>query len=238
MNQSWPQSFGTPFEPPAESPPAPAADSLPTLKPVAEGRPRIARHPIIHDGVRSAPVLLSAAPCEQDQESNLLQPQTSFRFIPHPVDSTSGTCEVSIELLNKSTHIAHQPFICLTDLGLQLTPAENWSMDEIVSIRRMRRFSARTGISRLEPLARVHCCTISLLFSTTGGGFVEYEIGNWHPFETLPDLRISCVVGAGNYPSERLPITVKAESLRSFMRELTERGEVPAADAAEIAAAQ
>jgi hypothetical protein len=36
---------------------------LPALKPVAEGRPRIARHPIIHDGVRSAPVLLSAAPC-------------------------------------------------------------------------------------------------------------------------------------------------------------------------------
>jgi hypothetical protein len=45
-------------------------------------------------------------------------------------------------------------------------------------------------------------------------------------------------VGAGNYPSERLPITVKAESLREFMRELTERGEVPAPEATETAAAQ
>jgi hypothetical protein len=224
----WPQSYGTPFDQPIESlQPAPP-DRRPPLKVLAEGRPRLALHPLMRDCLRATPVLLSAAPCERDQESNLIQPQTSFRFVPHPVDSTSGTCEVSIKLLNKASHIAHQTFFCLTDLGLQLMPASGWTMDEIVSIRRMRRFSSSIGLSRLEPMACVQCCTISLLFTSVGGGFVEYEAGNWHPFDALPDLRISGVVGAGNYPSERLPIVVSAESLRAFMRELIERGELPA----------
>jgi hypothetical protein len=231
MNQALPQIQGNPIDHLVEELPLALPRNLPT-RPAPDGRPRLALDPKLRDGARNAPVLLSTAPVDGNAQTELIQPMTSFRFVPHPVDSTSGICEISITLLNKSTHIAHQPFFCLTDLGLQLRPAPDWTMDEVVSIRRMRRFAPVARQSRLEPGSEVLCCTISLLFSSIDGGFVEYEIGNWHRLEQLPDLRISCVVGAGNYPSERLPITVRAEALREFMRELIDRGELPAAESA------
>jgi hypothetical protein len=177
-------------------------------------------------GHRAVPVLLSSSRCPAQVRSDYLQPEISLSYERHAVDSNSGTFTAEVSLLNRARHTAHQPFVCLPILGLQLSPATGWSMRDVSSIRRLRRF----GPDRDELLASqasVHCCNISLLFNAASGGRVEYETGNWHGLNGLPDLRLTCVVGAGNYPSERLPLVVPADTIKSLITELIVMNDIP-----------
>lgn len=176
---------------------------------------------------RAVPVLLSSSRCPAQVRSDYLQPEISLSYERHAVDSNSGIFTAEVSLLNRARHTAHQPFVCLPILGLQLSPATGWSMRDVSSIRRLRRFGPDRD-ELLAPQASVHCCNISLLFNAASGGRVEYETGNWHALNDLPDLRLTCVVGAGNYPSERLPLVVPADTIKSLISELIVMNDIPA----------
>lgn len=205
----------------------PGAGDSPTA--AREGKAALHLRPLVAEGRRSQTVLLSSALCPAQAHSDYLQPAVALIYQRHAVDSGSGTFVVRLSLHNRSQHIAHEPFLCLPLLGLDLSPAPGLGMQDVSSIRRLRRFSPAPG-TVLRPGASMHCCNISLLFTAQSGGRVEYDAGSWHPIESLPDLRLTCVAGAGNYPSERLPLVVLASSLRSFISDLVSSGEIPPFD--------
>ena len=191
-----------------------------------EAKPGMRVRPMLSDGRRSATVLLSSSQCPAQVHSDLLQPSIAVAYERHAVDSRSGTFTVRISLFNRSPHVAHEPFLCLPVFGLQLTPAPGWTMQDVNSIRRLRRFGPERT-EQLPPRASVHCCNIALLFNAKDGGRVEFDAGSRHSLDSLPDLRLTCVAGAGNYPSERLPLVVPAATLKGFLAELVKLGEVP-----------
>ncbi len=201
---------------------AAASDALPAR----ERQAGLQLRPMGSEGKRATPVLLSQAACEGGAQSSYLQPEVSLAFDRHPVDSNSGFFRVEVHLVNRAAHVAHLPFLCLPILGLDLSPADGWTMQDVSSIRRLRRFGQEQN-QTLAQGQRVHCCNISLLFTAGQGGRFEYELGNWHPLARLPDLRLTCVAGAGNYPSERLPLVVPAVALKGFLAELVVAGEFP-----------
>lgn len=206
-------------------PPAPAAAMLPDeLKPAAKQVLQL--RPMGNANNRTATVLLSSARSLAQVHSDFLQPQITLRYERHAVDSNSGTFIASVSLLNRARHTAHQPFLCLPILGLQLSPATGWVMQDVSSIRRLRRFGQEHEGSA-EPETSVHCCDISLLFNAADGGRIEFEASNWHGLEGLPDLRLTCVAGAGNYPSERLPLVVPADTIKSLIADLIVIGDIP-----------
>ncbi|WP_373502218.1 hypothetical protein [Aestuariivirga sp.] len=194
----------------------------------AHGGTRSGMHvrPLMAGGQRAATVLLSSSQCPAQAHSDTLQPSVSITYDRHAIDSNSGTFSVRISLHNKSAHVAHEPFLCLPIFGLELSPAVGWTMQDISSIRRLRRFGPGRG-EDLAPGSSVHCCNISLLFNALDGGQVEFDAGSWHPVHDLPDLRLTCVAGAGNFPSERLPLVVPAVTLTGFLAQLMVMGEVP-----------
>ena len=177
-------------------------------------------------GTRSAPALLTSLHCPGQGQSVLIQPEIALSYDSHAVDSRSGAFSARISLRNKASLVAHQPFLCLPILGLELSPAQGWSMSDISSIRRLRRFG-QDGVQMLDAGSGVHCCTMTLLFSAEDGGRIEYEEGSWHAVNTLPDLRLTCVAGAGNFPSERLPLVISAMAIRTFLTSLITAGHVP-----------
>lgn len=209
------------------TPQAPGAIAHLSEVPVPPDRkPGLQLRPMYAAGARSALALLSSVQCGGQAHSDFIQPEITLSFKSHAIDSKSGTFSAKISLRNQATHTAHQPFLCLPILGLQLSPADGWNMQDVSSIRRLRRFGQDAG-KLLETGASVHCCTISLLFSAGDGGKVEFEAGSWHPVQSLPDLRVTCVVGAGNYPSERLPLVIPATAIRTALTNLIGSGHIP-----------
>ena len=182
--------------------------------------------PLVTGGKRSTTVLLSSSQCPAQVHSDYLQPSIALAYERHAIDSRSGCFTVRISLFNRSQHVAHEPFLCLPILGLQLSTAPGWTMRDVSSIRRLRRFGPEQG-EQLSPGRSVHCCNIALLFNARDVGMIEFDAGTWHSIENLPDLRLTCVAGAGNYPSERLPLTIPAATLKGFLGELVKLGEVP-----------
>jgi hypothetical protein len=203
-----------------------AAAAPENIYPLSERKPGLQLRPMFAAGARATPALLSSVHCPGQAQSDFIQPEIALSYERHAVDSKSGLFSARISLRNKALHIAHQPFLCLPILGLDLSPAPGWSMRDVSSIRRLRRFG-QEGSQLLDAGSGVHCCTISLLFSADDGGRIEYESGNWHAVKTLPDLRLTCVAGAGNFPSERLPLVISAMAIKTFLTSLITAGRVP-----------
>lgn len=203
-----------------------AVASLSNLSPAAERKAGMQLRPLIASGARAATVLLSSVQCPGQAHSDFIQPEIALSYESHAIDSRSGAFSARISLCNRASHIAHQPFLCLPILGLQMSPANGWNMQDVSSIRRLRRFGQETG-KLLEPGASIHSCTIALLFNASDGGKVEFEAGSWHSVKALPDLRVTCVAGAGNFPSERLPLVIPAAAIRTALTSLIGTGHIP-----------
>ena len=157
-----------------------------------------------------------------------IHPDFRLGYETHPLASDRGDCLVEISLTNHGEFDAHHPFICLPLLGLRVVPADGWDMREVTSVRRMLRLGSLRA-SVLEPGASVHCCTVKLPFTSVAGAELEYETGNRHPVAALPDLRLTCIAGAGNYPTGRLPLIVPAGGIQGFLQILADEGRIPAA---------
>lgn len=155
-----------------------------------------------------------------------------FFFTPDLIDSTKGWCRIEVTIRNSGSIVAHQPFLCLPLLGLRLEAAKGWLAQDVTSIRKMRRFS-QPGVHDLAAGGSTHCCNIVLPFTSGNGGSLEYEAGAKHALSNLPDLRLTCIAGAGNYPSNRVPFIVPALEIRKFFTAIRERGQIPAFEGAE-----
>ena len=152
-----------------------------------------------------------------DNETGL-KPCFKLRFEQLPNSSGRGFCLVDLLLMNNGSIDANFPFLCMTELGLNVTAASGWAQRDIKLVRKMKRFSTLSE-SMLRPNAEVHCCTIILKSNFHSDGCLEFEHGNRHPLGALPDLNLVCVVGAGNYPSSRLSLQVPATAIKEVVEQ-------------------
>lgn len=185
----------------------------------------IAIRPVLPEGNGVRPVMLPESESPQQAASDHLQPVMGIAYQRTPLSSLTGVFTVTLSLHNLSGHVAHEPFLCLPLLGLELAAAPGLNSEEVSSVRRLRRFSAVMGES-LQPGAALHCCNILLAYDARDGGVIQYDFGTWHKVADLPDLKLTCVAGAGNFPSERLPIVVPATILKGFFVSLIRSGEI------------
>jgi hypothetical protein len=147
-----------------------------------------------------------------------IQPQFQLRFERSISHTGRGQCLVDLFLKNCGVIAASFPFLCLTNLGLNVSPAPGWAKEETVLVRRMLRFSSSDMYhSILEPGAVVHCCTVTLRYKFAFGGCLEFESGSEYLLANFPNLNLLCAVGAGNYPSKRILVQVPATALRKIV---------------------
>ncbi len=199
----------------------------------AQAKPQhIAVRPVTQAGTATTAVALRESVSPPQAQSEFLQPLMGLAYLRNPLSSLSGVFSVMLSIENRTAHVAHEPFLCLPLLGLELTAAEGWGSEEVSSVRRLRRFAPPVG-ERLQPGASFHCCNILLAYDARDGGVIQYDFGTWHRVADLPDLKLTCVAGAGNFPSERLPLVMPAAALKAFFGSLVASGEIPAQVGAE-----
>lgn len=207
--------------------------NLQPLQPVTPARPQhIAIRPAAPNEQGTTAIALPVSASATQAPSEFLQPLVSLSYQRNPLSSLSGVFAVGLSLENRTAHVAHEPFLCLPLLGLELSEAEGWGSEEVSSVRRLRRFAPRVG-ERLHPGASLHCCNILLAYDSRDGGVIQYDFGTWHRMAELPDLKLTCVAGAGNFPSERIPLTVSAAALKASFASLVAGGAIPAPVGAE-----
>lgn len=152
-----------------------------------------------------------------DQETGL-RPSFKLRFERLPNSSGRGFCLVDISITNNGDIEANFPFLCITELGLNLAPATGWAQRDIKLVRKMKRFSTLSE-SMLKPKTEVHCCTIILRSNFHADECLEFEQGSRHPLSALPDLNLVCVVGAGNHPSTRISLQIPAKEIKATIEQ-------------------
>ena len=182
-------------------------------KPVAEMAPRRQQ--------RSSDEVLPV-----NAETFPIHPVFHFGYEPNPMFSDRGYCLVNLLLRNGGSIEAHQPFLCLPLLGLKVVAAPGWITQEVTAVRKMLRF-ARADLLALAPSEEVNCCTIRLPLNLGANGVLEYEAGNSHSVTDLPDLRLTCIAGAGNYPSSRIPFSVPGGDIFDHLVHLSETRAIP-----------
>ena len=150
-----------------------------------------------------------------------IQPQYNLRFEHVPSSPGRGFCLVDVMLKNNGGIPANFPFFCLTVLGLNAIPAPDWAQEEITIVRKMQRFTPVTSVT-LDSGAQVQCCTIKLRYKSAFGGSLEFEPGSEHLLTDFPNLNLTCVVGAGNFPSRRTLLQVPATAFRVLLKNKTD----------------
>lgn len=143
----------------------------------------------------------------------LLLPLVRLSLEPARSGIGRGIVAAEIVLRNRSAVAAHRPFLCLPWIGLNLRPARGWKIEDMISVRRLRRFQQFSG-EPLEPGVDAPCGSLHLPYRTGHGGFIGYAPGSSHALASLPDFRIGCTCGAGNFPAFRAELTIAAGSLR------------------------
>ncbi len=157
---------------------------------------------------------LAGTPEDQADE---IQPQYNLRFERVPSSAGRGFCLVDVQLRNSGRIPANFPFLCLTVLGLNTVPAFGWAQEEITIIRKMQRFTPFASVT-LDSGALTQCCTIKLRYKSAFGGSLEFEPGSEHLLTDFPNLNLTCVVGAGNFPSKRTLLQVPATAFRTLLK--------------------
>ena len=146
-----------------------------------------------------------------------IQPQYNLRFERVAAGPGRGFCLVDVLLSNTGLIPANFPFFCLTVLGLNAAPAPGWAQQEITIVRKMQRYTPVTS-STLDPGALAQCCTIKLRYKSAFGGSLEFEPRSEHLLTDFPNLNLTCVVGAGNFPSRRTLLQVPATAFRMLLK--------------------
>ena len=121
-----------------------------------------------------------------------------------------GTIPVSLMLENTSHVAAQLPFLCVTDLGFNIQPVIYGQMEKISADgRRLVRFVLPPG-AVLDSGAKSSICTLTMSWRGGDPPFVAYDLGAGLGLDALRDLRMFCVTGAANFPSERTHIVLTA----------------------------
>lgn len=159
-------------------------------------------------------------------ESTDIKPRFKLRFERLANSPSKGFCFVDISLQNNGAIGANFPFLCITALGLNITPAAGWTQRHIKIVRKMQRF-APIKDETLQAQSVVECCTIILRASFNAPASLEYERGSEHLLESLPDLNLFCVVGAGNYPSKRVVLPIPSAAIKAVIEQKNPRFKEP-----------
>lgn len=133
-------------------------------------------------------------------------------FDSEGVRGSRGHVRISIKLKNMTSVPAENPFFCLPVRGLDVLPHDGWLWHEFQSVNRMIRFTHRQP-TRLMGGDEVNCCVLRLPYRQPGGNVVSYGWGDQRQISTLPDLRLFCITGAGNFPAERFSVVIPASSI-------------------------
>jgi hypothetical protein len=160
-----------------------------------------------------------------DVQPEEIQPLYNLRFERAPSSPGRGFCLVDVQLRNNGKVPANFPFLCLTVLGLNTLPAFGWAQEEITIIRKMQRFTPFASVT-LDAGAMTQCCTIKLRYKSAFGGSLEFEPGSEHLLTNFPNLNLTCVVGAGNFPSRRTILQVPATAFRTLLKSTAEAEEL------------
>ena len=83
---------------------------------------------------------------------------------------------------------------------------------EFQSVNRMIRFNHPQPIA-LKAGDEANCCVIRLPYSQLGGNAISYGWGGRRQINALPDLRLFCITGAGNFPAERFSVIIPPSSI-------------------------
>jgi hypothetical protein len=161
-----------------------------------------------------------------NDDATELAPRFKLRFERVKNSSGRGFCFVDISLQNNGAIGASFPFLCITELGLNITPANGWAQHHIKNVRKMLRFSPFKN-DTLESGTQVECCSIVLRGKFKDEGFLEYERGSEHPIAALPDLNLFCVVGAGNFPSKRVVLPIPSLAIKALIEQQNLRFDAP-----------
>jgi hypothetical protein len=160
----------------------------------------------------------------QDIQAEEIQPQYNLRFERAPSSPGRGFCLVDVQLRNNGRVPANFPFLCLTVLGLNTLPAFGWAQEEITIVRKMQRFTPFASVT-LDAGASAQCCTVKLRYKSAFGGSLEFEPGSEHLLTNFPNLNLTCVVGAGNFPSRRTILQVPATAFRTLLKNTADAAE-------------
>jgi hypothetical protein len=169
-----------------------------------------------------------------EDHADEIHPQYNLRFERSPSSPGRGFCLVDVQLRNSGRIPANFPFLCLTVLGLNTVPAFGWAQEEITIIRKMQRFTPFASVT-LDAGALTQCCTIKLRYKSAFGGSLEFELGSEHLLTNFPNLNLTCVVGAGNFPSRRTLLQVPATAFREVLNSKTDAAEPNAGSPSEEA---
>jgi hypothetical protein len=185
------------------------------------------REPAETEAVQSFRAMVASVNKVAQNASQSFHAEYKFSHEPDPLYTDRGRILVDVCLRNASSVPAHQPFVCLPRLGLNFDAAPGWRQQDVVAVRKMARFSPNVPFV-LEPLEFVHCATVVLQLYSGNGGGLEYEEGHVHRLAELPDFRLTCIAGAGNFPTASVPLVVRAAEIRDFIARLEAAGHVPA----------
>lgn len=128
----------------------------------------------------------------------------------------TGHCVIDLRIGCTGTIDAERPFLALPQLGPEVVAAEKWNAREIVTLRKLVRV-ARVDDVPLAPGPTTRCCALHLPYTKEGGGYVVYGRGIEHSLASLPDFKLACQVGAGNFPAERLALHVPAADIARLL---------------------
>ena len=168
-----------------------------------------------------------------DDQADQIQPQYNLRFERVPSSPGRGLCLVDVLLRNNGKIPANFPFLCLTVLGLNTVPAFGWAQEEITIIRKMQRFTPFASVT-LDAGALAQCCTIKLRYKSAFGGSLEFEPGSERLLTDFPNFNLTCVVGAGNFPSRRTLLQVPATAFRTLLKNKRDTSLSPAGNPPEV----
>ena len=129
----------------------------------------------------------------------------------------TGHCVIELRIRSKGAMEAERPFLALPQLGPEVVAAEKWNAREIVTLRKLVGV-ARVDEKPLAPGSVAPCCELHLPYTKEGGGYVVYGRGIEHSLASLPDFRISCQIGAGNFPAERMTLHVPAADIARLLQ--------------------
>ena len=145
-------------------------------------------------------------------QSSLLAVEYKLEFEELPSHFGSSCCVVHVGLRNHSEFRAVHPFVCLPALGFDLRPAAGWVAGDMIAVRKTVRLGCADELILAKGIP-VDCCSIILPFRPENGGYLRYAADVERPLAQLADLRLSCQVGAANFPADRVPLTIPASHI-------------------------
>lgn len=136
--------------------------------------------------------------------------------IAAPVNcSADGSVSIVVHIRNSSPVPAQLPFFCMTDLKMNVNAPQGWHMDHISSDgRRMVRFLPSIALSLAEGQT-VPACILTADWFANGGFFISFSYGSRHALDQLRNMKLFCISGAANFPSQRSYLVIDADEVRA-----------------------